>query len=58
MCGRKKKRGVRLGRPPALKAAQIKHARKLIESGERPMTVAATLGVARSTLYRALKNSL
>ena len=50
-----KKRGVRLGRPPALKAAQVKHARKLIESGERPSAVADTLGVDRSTLYRALK---
>ena len=50
-----KKRGVRLGRPKALTTAQIKHARKLIETGERPTTVAATLGVDRSTLYRALK---
>jgi len=50
-----KKRGARLGRPPALKAAQIKHARKLIESGERPTTVAESMGVNRSTLYRALK---
>ena len=49
------KRGVRLGRPPALKAAQIKHARKLIESGERPTTVAESMSVNRSTLYRALK---
>jgi len=50
-----KKRGARLGRPPALTAAQVNHARKLIESGERPTTVAGTLGVDRSTLYRALK---
>ena len=50
-----KKRGMRLGRPKALTTAQIKHARKLIEAGERPTTVAATLGVDRSTLYRALK---
>lgn len=51
-----KKRGVRLGRPPALKAAQVKHAHKLIESGERPSAVAGTLGVNRSTLYRALRS--
>ena len=51
-----KKRGVRLGRPPALKAAQVKHAQKLIESGERPSAVAGTLGVNRSTLYRALRS--
>ena len=50
-----KKRGARLGRPPALKSAQINHAKKLIESGERPSVVAGTLGVNRSTLYRALK---
>ena len=50
-----KKRGARLGRPPALNSAQIKHARKLIESGERPAAVAASLGVNRSTLYRAIK---
>lgn len=52
-----KKRGARLGRPPALKTAQIKHARKLIESGERPTAVASSLGVNRSTLYRAMKGS-
>lgn len=50
-----RKHGVRIGRPPVLTAAQIKHARKLIESGERPSSVAASLGVNRSTLYRALK---
>lgn len=52
-----KKRGVRLGRPPALKAAQIKHAQKLLESGERPSAVAVSLGVNRATLYRALKGT-
>ena len=50
-----KKRGARLGRPPVLKTTQMNHARKLIESGERPSAVAGTLGVDRSTLYRALK---
>ena len=48
-------RGVRVGRPPALTAAQIKHARKLIEAGERPSAVAISLCVDRSTLYRAIK---
>ena len=38
-----RKRGVRVGRPPALSAAQVKHARKLIDSGERPSAVAASL---------------
>jgi len=52
-----KKRGVRLGRPPALTAAQIKHAKKLIDVGERPSAVAISLDVDRSTLYRYLQNS-
>ena len=52
-----KKRGARLGRPPALTTARIKHARKLIEAGEQPTAVAASLGVNRSTLYRALKKT-
>jgi len=51
-----KKRGVRLGRPKALTPSQIDHARKLIEKGERPASVARSLGVDRSTLYRAMKN--
>jgi DNA invertase Pin-like site-specific DNA recombinase len=50
-----RKRGARIGRPKALSGAQIKHARKLIDGGERPATVAQSLGVNRSTLYRALK---
>lgn len=51
-----RKRGVRVGRPPALSTAQVKHARKLIDGGERPSAVAASLNVDRSTLYRALKS--
>ena len=51
-----KKRGTRLGRPPALTTAQTKHARKLIETGESATSVAASLGVNRSTLYRALNH--
>lgn len=51
-----RKRGVRVGRPPALTAAQVKHARKLIDGGERPSAVAVSLNVDRSTLYRALKS--
>ncbi|MHC5656335.1 recombinase family protein [Stappia sp. ICDLI1TA098] len=50
-----RKRGVRLGRPARLTASQIKHARTLIDSGERASTVARSLGVDRSTLYRAIK---
>jgi DNA invertase Pin-like site-specific DNA recombinase len=51
-----RKRGVRIGRPKALTTAQIKHAKKLISSGERPAAVARSLGVNRSTLYRAIKS--
>lgn len=52
-----RKRGVRVGRPPALTRAQVKHAKKLIESGETPTAVAKSLGVSRSTLYRAAKDA-
>lgn len=51
-----RKRGVRIGRPPALTPVQTKHARTLINAGERPAAVARSLGVNRSTLYRALKS--
>jgi DNA invertase Pin-like site-specific DNA recombinase len=47
-----KARGVQLGRKPSMTAAQAKHARKLIDGGENPRTVARTLGVDRATMYR------
>lgn len=50
-----KNRGVVGGRPRALSQAKIAHARKLIEAGESPASVAKSLGVGRSTLYRALE---
>jgi DNA invertase Pin-like site-specific DNA recombinase len=50
-----KRRGRKLGRPPKLTAAQIVHARALLDSGENGSTVARSFGVARSTLYEALK---
>ena len=50
-----KKRGARIGRPKGLTAAQIDHARKLIEGGERVQDIARTFEVSRATLYRALK---
>lgn len=49
-----KRRGVRLGRRPALSPEQLAHARKLVEGGESPGEVAKLLGVARSTLYKNL----
>lgn len=47
-------RGQALGRKPALTPAQEHAARTLIEKGESPTSVAKTLKVGRSTLYRAL----
>jgi len=50
-----KRRGRKLGRPIKLTAPQIVHARTLLASGENGSTVARSFGVARSTLYAALK---
>ena len=50
-----RKRGQHLGRPIALTTGQVRHARALIDGGESPSSVASSLGVSRSTLYRALK---
>jgi DNA invertase Pin-like site-specific DNA recombinase len=50
-----RKRGVHLGRPRALTAKQINHANALISVGEAPSSIAKSLGVDRSTLYRALR---
>jgi DNA invertase Pin-like site-specific DNA recombinase len=52
-----KKRGVHLGRRKSLVAAQVDHARSLIERGESPRAVARTMRVGKSTLYRALKDT-
>lgn len=52
-----KRRGVKLGRKPALSAEQVAHARKLVDAGDSPGDVARLLGVARSTLYKALGSS-
>ena len=50
-----KRRGVKLGRKPILTPAQVAHARRLIDGSESPRTVASTLRVGRTTLWRALK---
>jgi DNA invertase Pin-like site-specific DNA recombinase len=50
-----KRRGVKVGRKPTLTPAQVTHARRLIDGGESPRTVASTLRVGRTTLWRALK---
>lgn len=49
-----KARGVRLGRPAALTADQVKHAALLVAGGVSVTEVAASLGVGKSTVYRAL----
>lgn len=50
-----KARGVKFGPKPALSAAQIQHARELIEQKNHTVkAVADLLGVHRSTLYRHL----
>lgn len=49
-----RKRGVKLGRRKRLTDPQVRHARALIDGGESPTIVARSLGVGRSTLYRAL----
>ena len=50
-----RKRGKHLGRPVALSREQVRHARALIDGGESPAAVASSLGVSRSTLYRAMQ---
>ena len=49
-----RKRGVQLGRKPALSERQVAHARQLIKLGSSPTEVARTLNVGRATLYRHL----
>lgn len=49
-----KARGARIGRPAAISQEQLDQARTLVAVGHRVGDVAKTLGVGRSTLYRAL----
>ncbi len=54
-----KKRGKRLGRPPALTEAQIKHAKTAIEAKRETVSgMAEILGINRSTLQRAIARTL
>lgn len=51
-----KRRGVKLGRKPKLTAADVDHARRMIESGAESVAgMARILKVGRNTLGRALK---
>ena len=46
-------RGVRLGRPPAMTAEQIRHARDLLtRPGNTVSSIARLLGVSRATIYK------
>ncbi|MFD3620646.1 recombinase family protein [Streptomyces sp. NPDC058676] len=46
-------RGERIGRPPAMNAEQIRHARALLTQLENTVTsIAKLLGVSRTTLYK------
>jgi len=49
-----RERGIHVGRRKSLTPAQVAHARILLDGGERVPVVARSLGVSRSTLYRAL----
>jgi len=49
-----KKRGERLGRPPALTPAQTREAKKMLNRGDSPNHIARIFRVGRSTLYRHL----
>jgi len=49
-----KKRGERIGRPPALSPAQVREAKKMLARGDNTSRVARVLRVGRSTLYRHL----
>jgi DNA invertase Pin-like site-specific DNA recombinase len=52
-----KKRGKRLGRPSRLSQEQLKHAKKMLQSGEESVSgMAQILGINRATLYRGFKD--
>lgn len=48
-----RKRGVKFGRPSKISSEQKAHIQQLLENGNSVRTVAKTLGVHRSTIYRA-----
>jgi DNA invertase Pin-like site-specific DNA recombinase len=53
-----KRRGKYPGRPKLLSPQQIKHARKMLDRGEETTgSIAALLGVDRTTIWRALQRS-
>jgi DNA invertase Pin-like site-specific DNA recombinase len=53
-----KRRGVKFGRKPKLTTQQIEHARELIDSDHDRQGIADLFKVSRTTLYRALADTL
>lgn len=54
----RKARGQAIGRPKALDGQKTALAQRMHVGGESVITIAATLGVSRATVYRALANDL
>lgn len=52
-----KARGSMMGRHKALTPSMLSHAKLLIEQGESPTSVARSMQVGRSTLYRAIQKA-
>jgi len=52
--GARRARGQHIGRPKALDKSKATLAQRMHASGESASTIAATLGVSRATVYRAL----
>lgn len=53
-----KARGAMMGRHKALTPSMLSHAKLLIEQGESPTSVARSMQVGRSTLYRTLQTGV
>lgn len=51
-----KRRGKRMGRPPALSDTQVRHLESLINSGKSQREAAELLGVSPNTVWRAVQN--
>ncbi|MGV0744547.1 recombinase family protein [Mycolicibacterium sp. XJ870] len=54
----RKARGQAIGRPKALDTKKASLAQRMHASGESAITIAATLGVSRATVYRVLANGI
>ena len=52
------RRGVKFGRKLKLTPDRLAHARKMINLGKTPTEAAKIIGIGRTTLYRALQNTV